>query len=171
MAPQVPGDESGHEGRRGRRGGRGRGRDEAAAIEPAFESPGPVREPAGERVARPAEVEPSPRAYEEDDIEEIGRPEGPLDERHVDPFGIGAADDTTPEPVVAGDPWREEDAAWEPFDTGNAEPEPLEPEPRSETESTPHAGVEEDAPGPGMTPAEAGPVPRPSFGRRRARRR
>ena len=35
---------------------------------------------------RPAELEPVPPAYEEDENEEVGRPEGPHDERRVDPF-------------------------------------------------------------------------------------
>ena len=34
------------------------------------------------------EVEPLPPAYEEDENEEIGRPEGPLEERHVDPYAV-----------------------------------------------------------------------------------
>jgi ribonuclease E len=35
------------------------------------------------------EVEPLPPAYEEDENEEVGRPEGPLEERHVDPYAVG----------------------------------------------------------------------------------
>ena len=34
------------------------------------------------------ELEPRPRYVEEDDIDEIGRPEGTLEERHIDPFGV-----------------------------------------------------------------------------------
>jgi ribonuclease-3 len=37
---------------------------------------------------RVPEVEPLPPAYEEDENEEIGRPEGPLEERHVDPYAV-----------------------------------------------------------------------------------
>jgi ribonuclease-3 len=38
--------------------------------------------------ARVPEVEPLPPAYEEDENEEIGRPEGPLEERHIDPYAL-----------------------------------------------------------------------------------
>jgi len=38
--------------------------------------------------ARVPEVEPLPPAYEEDENEEIGRPEGPLEERHIDPYAV-----------------------------------------------------------------------------------
>ena len=37
-------------------------------------------------VVRPAEIEPMPPAHEEDENEEVGRPEGPRDERRVDPY-------------------------------------------------------------------------------------
>src|SRR5439155_18850156 len=73
------------------------------------ESPGPpirqggsrrreaAPEPRSRREARPRSVvaddsalawERTRREYEEEDMEEIGRPEGPVEERHVDPFGL-----------------------------------------------------------------------------------
>jgi len=59
----------------------------------------PVAPPAmtpRERMARPPveetiplpEVEPEPPAHEEDFDEEVGRPEGPLEERHIDPYAF-----------------------------------------------------------------------------------
>ncbi|HYM80266.1 MAG TPA: ribonuclease III [Candidatus Limnocylindria bacterium] len=39
-----------------------------------------------ERLPRPIEFEPPPARHEEDENEEVGRPEGPLEERHVDPY-------------------------------------------------------------------------------------
>jgi hypothetical protein len=45
--------------------------------------------PAEEPRPKPArEVEPPPPPHLENDIEEIGRPEGPLEERHIDPSGF-----------------------------------------------------------------------------------
>ena len=35
---------------------------------------------------RPRELEPVPKAFEEDENEEVGRPEGPFEERRVDPY-------------------------------------------------------------------------------------
>ena len=40
-----------------------------------------------EEPPRARELEPAPR-YDEDENEEVGRPEGPLEERHIDPFAI-----------------------------------------------------------------------------------
>ena len=93
--------------RRGRRGGRGRRRPEAAEARPqagAGESapavtarasqpvprsepirprpaPGNDRPPGAEIVVRAAEVEPLPPAHEEDDLDDVGRPDLPLGER------------------------------------------------------------------------------------------
>jgi ribonuclease-3 len=110
--------------RRGRRGGRGRRREEPGTSDAARATPPPPRDeaPAGrepgtsprpapresqhgrgaraERVEpRPAhrvELEPPPRTFEEDEYEEVGRPEGPLEERHVDPFAWGALETPVP---------------------------------------------------------------------------
>ena len=66
------------------------------------ERPAPPESTRGDRPPRRAdagnrapEVEPRPRAYEEDENEEVGRPEGPLDERAIDPYdtGVGRAED------------------------------------------------------------------------------
>ena len=54
----------------------------AAVRRKRSEPPAYVEEP------RLPEVEPLPPAYEEDENEEIGRPEGPLEERHVDPYAV-----------------------------------------------------------------------------------
>ncbi len=104
-------------GRRGGRGRRSqtetgaspeRGRADAARPEPSraevpraevprpevrrAESGRPEPSAAVARAPEPPEVEeiePLPPAYEEDENEEVGRPEGPLEERHIDPFGFG----------------------------------------------------------------------------------
>jgi len=102
--------------RRGRRGGRGRRRNgvESGPSEAAAPPPPPPpmrtapvaspveRKPKPEprrtpllfrrdvehepRVERPVELEPPPRSYDEDELEEVGRPEGPHEELHVDPY-------------------------------------------------------------------------------------
>jgi hypothetical protein len=123
------------------------------------------------------EVEPPLSVHEEDSIEEIGRPEGPFDERHIDPFGIGAAG----EPVSAEEPHEFVDEPWpaadpapagEPSDgrqeeyaAGPFEDEP-EPEARGDDEVT---GGEE--PAPWEPPSEGVPAAETRFGRRRTRRR
>ena len=182
MVPPVPereqaeSDDEGFRSRRGGRGRRGRGNDETTGAEPVAARPVRAREPVVERITRPVEVEPPLSVYEEDDIEEIGRPEGPLEERHIDPFGIGAAG----EPVVAGEspefvdePWIEEDPApsWEPADVRQEEPatDRFEDEPGAEPQD--EAVAEDEAPGPALTPSEGGPAAEPRYGRRRARRR
>jgi len=62
---------------RGERATRGPGRFEGAR-------PAPPPSPA----PRPPELEPRPSAHEEDENEEVGRPEGPQEEWHVDPFAL-----------------------------------------------------------------------------------
>jgi hypothetical protein len=134
---------------------------------------------------RPAEVEPPPSVYEEDDIEEIGRPEGPLDERHIDPFGIGDPAAPVPERDALGsadEPWREAEPApsWEPADVREAEPgmdhsddEP-EAEPAVEPWVAPRSedpAQEDDAPTPDAARVEVWPAAEARYGRRRARRR
>jgi ribonuclease-3 len=168
-------DRDGFRSRRSGRGRRGPGREEATKAEPVF--PKPVREhaPVVERVTRPAEVEPPLSVYEEDSIEEIGRPEGPLDERHIDPFGIGAAG----EPALAGEspefvdePWTEADPApaWGPSDVRQEEfaTDRFEDEPGAEPQGDEVA--EDEAPSPGATPSEDGMAAESRYGRRRSRR-
>jgi len=169
MREPVETDRDGFRSRRSGRGSRGPGREEAAKAEPVFPRPIRAREPAIERITRPVEVEPPLSVYEEDSVEEIGRPEGPLDERHIDPFGIGAA----VEPELAGEspefvdePWTEGDPApaWEPQE--ESAPDRFEDEPGAESQGEEAA---EEAPGPGVTPPQGGPVAEPGYGRRRAR--
>ena len=101
--------------RRGRRGGRGRGDRETPAAAgretpaaagrvtpaagreaPVHPAPRSVGAPEMSPATRPSEREEPPRArelepaprYDEDENEEVGRPEGPLEERHIDPFAI-----------------------------------------------------------------------------------
>ena len=188
--PPAESDRDGFRSRRSGRGRRGRGGEETA--KPGSGLPGPVaaREPVAERSVRPAEVEPPPSVYEEDDIEEIGRPEGPLDERHVDPFGVGDPPASAPEremPGLAEESWREPDpgSSWEPDDRDEAEPaadlpadepavaEPL-PEPAAEPWVEPRRGdpePEDDAPLPGDAREAIRPQAEPLYGRRRERRR
>jgi ribonuclease-3 len=141
--------------------------------------------------ARAPEIEPPPPRHLEDVIDELGRPEGPLEERHIDPYGFepeviagaggGAWDDpvvASPEPDV-----REEPAAVpetlrprkrtrdEPMKSGPREPSALESEP-PESEASVRAVPPREpelrpgaatAPEVGVEPArEAGP----RFGRR-----
>lgn len=83
-----------------------------------------------------AEVEPPPPPHLEEMIDELGRPEGPLEERHVDPYGfepgIAPADEweaaaSLPSEGTAGlrEPPGEVD---EPVPTGSAGPPPVEVE-------------------------------------------
>ncbi len=172
----VDADRDGFRSRRSGRGRRGPGREEAAKAESVVPKPVPPRAPAVERVTRPAEVEPPLSVYEEDSIEEIGRPEGPLDERHIDPFGSGAAGEpalATGPPEFEGEPWSEADpaTAWEPSDVHTEEvaTDRFEDEPAAE----PQGGdvAEDEPPSPGVTPSEGGSASGPRYGRKRARRR
>ena len=112
----IEGEDARRGRRRGRRGGRGRRRPEGESTagaesramgaqevrgEPGAAGPiaaagppkaaVPMRRPAREaRSERPREIEPLPPARLEDEIEEVGRPEGPPGERFVDPFAFGA---------------------------------------------------------------------------------
>jgi ribonuclease-3 len=162
------------ESRRSRRGGRGRrGRDRDDVAPPARAgAPGtpPLSGPLAARVQPPAEMEPRPNAYDEDDLEEIGRPEGPIAEREGDPFGIEAS--IEPGPVTA-EPWAESDAGvgWEDEPEAvdaspSAEPSPDEGEPSAWPELEPEEPGEQQP----EAPEDTSP-PGPSFGRRRSRRR
>jgi len=190
-------------GRRGRRGGRDRGerRPLAAAPpvhdlddEPRAADPGPGRlaaptnrlkpipEPPAMAPALP-EKEPPPSRHEEDELDDVGRPEGPLEELHVDPFAWGVEPAATPEEEIApaaraatevddeeGDEWDEEPVAGtaptvedddEPAPTRSAAPPPAAPRHEPPLESR-----REPAPAPPPAPK---PEP-PTFGRRRSRR-
>jgi ribonuclease-3 len=183
--------------RRGRRGGRGRRAREGEA---ATGSGAPAAESGPSRLAAPnhrlprlaegpsaepelvSELEPLPPASEEDESEEVGRPEGPHEELHVDPYAIdeerGApvapqrSWDWEPEPspsrepaepVEATDEGREyEEPSLADLESGEATEEDLETS--AEEEGT--AAPPPDAPSP---PSRGAPAP-PAFGRRRSRR-
>jgi hypothetical protein len=79
------------------------------------------------------EVEPRPGVREEDDLEEVGRPEGPPDERYEGPFDAG----TLAVPVAGETDWEEEPPVEE------EEPPVEEEEPPVEEEEPP---LEEEEP-------------------------
>jgi ribonuclease-3 len=202
--------------RRGRRGGRGRrerGSEAPAPVLPVRESrPEPESGPPP-RLAAPIhrlgtlppaedevesvyeELEPLPPARDEDEHEEIGRPEGPLEERHVDPYAMNEPrepvfepqrkreweQESPPEFEKEEEPEFDEEEISEEFleieeeaETSEAdEPETIEPsrverEPRAARESSPAAEPERAIPEPpAPDPAPETPA---SFGRRRTRR-
>jgi hypothetical protein len=141
--------------RRSRRGGRrARARTAAPAAVPATPRPAPIEpekplviappplarlalpeEPA-EPEARVVEVEPPPPPHLEDVIDELGRPEGPLEERHVDPYGL--------EPAAPD----EAETDWE------AAASPIEVESLGEPEGPAGTGSGQAAAHPGEPPAE-----------------
>jgi hypothetical protein len=83
------------------------------------------------RIERPREIEPMPPAGAEDDVEEIGRPEGPPGERFVDPFASRSQE--------------EPGAAQGTFTLPSQHPESLAPEADEEEErGMPHASSEEE---------------------------
>jgi ribonuclease-3 len=156
-------------------------RFESRVSVPRAISPAPVQ-PA-------SEVEPIPPAYEEDENEEVGRPDGPLEDRHVDPY---AWDPPAPPPRATATVERPEHAsreiepAGEAAGTGDswvesAEPEEADPPKDSLAREAPPRSEEpddsdEDEQVPGSlfshereTPAPAEPQ-RPSYGRRGRRR-
>ncbi len=192
-APETEGDETEGRGRRrGRRGGRGRrARDEGAA---PMVGPPPAEEAGSSRLAVPnhrlprlaeeeqdrperlPEVEPRPPASEEDESEEVGRPEGPHEELHVDPYAMSEEREARP----PEGPWE-----WEPGEaTLQGQAEPVDEgreyeEPHGDLESGESAGEDLDTSaeeeGTAAPPPEASSPPPPSpappaFGRRRSRR-
>ncbi len=174
--PRAAGPRGPREERRTRRheprGGRPRAGIEAAKGRPAQEGPVPPR-PGVEKEKEEAEpeLEPAPSVYDEDDLEEVGRPEGPIEERRIDLFGMEAP---APEPALAEPPAAEPPAVEAAPQAASREPEaaPSEPGPAEageEPEATQEA--EEEGPEPGVTPAESGPPGEPRYGRRRGRRR
>jgi ribonuclease III len=189
--------ESGRRGRRrGRRGGRGLRRPEGVheggseirsaetgetkapaqpgpTATPAPQRPvvarGPMREP---RFERPREIEPLPPAAAEDDIEEIGRPEGPPGERFVDPYATRSPIQAEPriapmrpasvepqpprgEPQGGGNPPDTSDDPWT---------ERIESEAADASQET--GEKRPDAAEPGAAERSRGPI----YGRRRGRR-
>jgi ribonuclease III len=167
----TPADEE-WEGRRNRRGGRGRrrSRPEDAPVPPASMAAPPPP------VARTEEVEPRPGIHEEDDIEEVGRPEGPPDDRFEGPFEAGSLSVPAGERVDGDEPWDEEPSPPEPEEEKwetqvEAGPEPADeeapPEPWDGNEGIEEGTVQADS-----KPPEPAPRPTsPEFGRKRQRRR
>jgi ribonuclease-3 len=130
--------------------------------EPRIERP---REP---RIERPREIEPLPPAMAEDEIEEIGRPEGPPGERFVDPFaseapprGVAAWEGAAETPAVPRDAEDEREGDEAPEVERFARPRPNEPGGANA------AGESKEKTGP--APAERGDAP--SYGRRPGRGR
>jgi ribonuclease III len=170
----APADEE-WEGRRSRRGGRGRrrSRPEDAAVPPAITAATPSPLPP----ARREEVEPRPGIHEEDDIEEVGRPEGPPDDRFEGPFEAGSLSVPIGEPVDGDEPWDEEPSPSEPESEAGewdaqveAGPEPADEEAPPE----PWDADDEIGEGPVQAPKPPEPAPQPTspqFGRKRQRRR
>ncbi|TMQ72328.1 MAG: hypothetical protein E6K80_03015 [Candidatus Eisenbacteria bacterium] len=108
---------------------------------------------------RPMEIEPRPRRDDEDENEEVGRPEGPREPK-VDPYAWGGADFRSAARSAS-------------FVTPTEEEETAEPENESERDE-PHAEVERDISEQETTPSPGGDsdaTPKaPVFGRRRSRR-
>jgi hypothetical protein len=113
-----------------------------------------------EPVAGPQEeIEPAPLGYE-DDLEEIGRPEGPLEERHVDPFAFGEGDRPGIQGHAAGGTERVETGSGPEPMGRNARP--MAP-PRIETATKPQPEADEKSDDTAGKP--------PAFGRRSGRGR
>ena len=181
--------------RRGRRGGRGRRRPEGGEMPhvPVAESqsapeptrrpepepersrlrpPAPVQRPITPRpvVAEPpppVEVEPLPPAYEEDDFEEVGRPEGPVSEQL-------AWGPPTPSPRFEAEAPEERAPVFEPAEDASPAPEPdmvATADEELELEETGFAPTP-TSPAPPPAAPSAPAAPKPAFGRsaRRVRR-
>jgi len=186
-----PPDEGDGERRRSRRGGRGRRRarpDSPMSGEPAQTpvAPGPPEE--GEE-PKLEEIEPYAGRFDEDDLEEIGRPEEPY--RLVGASGDESASAVESEVGDAHEPWDEpthpeddEDAgshqedAWpEPADeelsdheTPDDRPDADDRDGRLESETAAEVPAAEEADdGPAMGPKSS--TTAPQFGRKRQRRR
>jgi len=133
------------------------------------------------RELEPREVEPRPRAHEEDENEEVGRPEGPLDERHVDPYALESAPREDDAPTSRSEAPEPEDD-W-PHDLGASEldeadqpeaDEIAEPEGSRDEEGAAHGddfSSEEGESTPTLFPDRGSPPPSQAsrFGRRPGR--
>jgi hypothetical protein len=111
-------------------------------------------------------VEPTPGFFEEDDFEEVGRPEGPPGAGWDDLSGPGSEAVADVEPPM-GEPWTP------PVPIPEQEMEPMPSEPEAEPrvpEAEDEPPYEEDVPSPGIPPADGGPPAEPRFGRRARRR-
>jgi len=172
--------------RRGRRGGRGRHRPEGAEtgpleresegreaaapeVEAVPQAPRRRREPRPESPRsespreevraemRPTELEPLPPAYEEDENEEVGRPEGPRNLRDTG-LPVIAHEAAVAAPEAEEDPWSPEAAESSRYET-DPSPEPTEPEDADES------------PGQTPEPSPGAPAPpaTPTWGRKPGR--
>jgi len=178
--PDEDVDEVARPRRRGRRGGRARRgpggsapiASESEGVQPALRS-----DPEAERsdADEAPHVTPAPRARAgrrtwlkklDEELEEVGRPEGPLEERHVDPFDWESAAPET----------RREEPDWSPPADSGAEPaadhelrgfdaERRSEEPLEDDRAEPDPSAADSAP----APSRAQPAPR--FGRRTRPRR
>jgi len=109
----------------------------------------------------PVEFEPMPRLFDEDENEEVGRPEGPLEQSKVDPYTWGGADlrsstresRSMPVPPPQDEPEEEIEEHFEVDSELHSEPE---------TPELPPATTQ--------TPEPAPPAKSSEFGRRRSRR-
>lgn len=183
--------------RRGRRGGRGRAgeggvaesrvaepREPRVAPEEVSGSPARLATPTRRLgtlpdapLATPTLPEKEPPPYDIDEDEEVGRPEGPLESLHVDPYAWDAEPEAADEPEEAIE---HDELDAEPDLEVEFEPEvELMPEPISPRAPEPPEAVRPERGGPAreerrpVEPAHREPErrePPPSFGRRRGRR-
>jgi ribonuclease-3 len=183
--------------RRGRRGGRGRrsregGREMAAGSDFSVPRAGEPRESGEESRMRPTAIEPPrpssrPWRAPDDEFEEIGRPDGPLEERHVDPYdweGRTPARPESPGSASEEEPFKATSSRRVDFGSRlSEEPEAAEEEERPSARA-PAANRGEDATAREKTsapvnekrePETPAPPPRPArevqFGRRGTRAR
>jgi ribonuclease-3 len=129
------------------------------ASRPIVSRPEPLDE------SRPVELEPLPPAHEEDDFEEVGRPEGPSDERFSWPASPAPRFEPVEEERTPVFEPAEEAPVWEPEPVVEervveAEPQRLPREPMSERPAAPSSAPPATPPASPSTPA---------FGRRPGR--
>ena len=115
----------------------------------------PVAEPEPPAV----ELEPPPRAFDEDEDEEVGRPEGPREDAHVDPYAWGGQDLRAASPPV-----------WSPSPSrAPVRDEEPSPEPDSVDDDDRHQATIDEPTAPESAPPA--PPARPVYGRRSGRSR
>ena len=123
----------------------------------------------------PDEIEPTPEILEEDDVEEVGRPEGPAGGWDEDEFEATSPGEPVAERAGPGGLGGGETHFFEEDDPESARPPEEdeergwpdgEPSEEDSDEAVPGEGAEADA-----GPVDPGPDATPRFGRRRTRRR
>jgi len=119
---------------------------------------------------RPIELEPLPPAREEDDFEEVGRPEGPSGDRFSWPDTLAPRLEPAHEERAPVFEPAEETAVWEPEPVAEEE-SAHEPEPPTPAPTLSREPVSERAVTPSPAPAATPPAspPAPAFGRRPGR--